>query len=123
MNTQTTLPISEARRRIFEIAEEVQKPNKYYTLTEKGRPKVVIMSAEDFESWQETLEVYKDFPDLDKDIKEARRDYKKGNYITLDYLLAKESLKSNTKIISKKITPKEYGVSDCYTQKNSKRSR
>jgi len=92
MNTQTTISISEARRRIFEIAEEVQKPNKYYILTEKGRPKAVVMSAEDFESWQETLEVIKDFPDLDKDVKEARRAFQSGeykNWTTLDELLKK----------------------------------
>ena len=29
----------------LEIAEEVQKPDKYYTLTENGRPKAVLMSA------------------------------------------------------------------------------
>ena len=90
MNIKTTLPISEARRKIFDIAEEVQKPNKYYTLTEKGRPKAVIMSAEEFESWAETLEVMKDFPDLDKDIREARREFQAGKYITLEEKLKKE---------------------------------
>ncbi|MBI3459199.1 type II toxin-antitoxin system Phd/YefM family antitoxin [Candidatus Azambacteria bacterium] len=69
----------------------MQKPSKYYTLTEKGRPKVVMMSAEDFESWQETLEVRKDFPNLEKDIKRAREDYKKGDYVTLNDLLKKRS--------------------------------
>lgn len=89
MNTKTTLPISEARKKIFEIAEEVQKPGKHYTLTEKGRPKAVIMSAEEFESWEETLEVMRDFPDLEKEVKKAEQDYKKRNYITLDKLLKK----------------------------------
>ena len=48
------------------------------------------MSAEDFDSMTETIEVMHDFPDLKKDIEEAERDYKKGDYITLDELLAKE---------------------------------
>ena len=90
MNTKTTLPISEARKKIFILAEDVQKPGKYYTLTEKGRPKAVIMSAEEFESWIETLEVMRDFPELKKDIKEAEKDYKKGNYVTLEDVLKKE---------------------------------
>ena len=77
MDTKTTLPISEARQKIFKIAELVQKPSTYYTLTEKGRPKAVILSAEEFESWQETLEVNRDFPNLKKDIKMAENDYKK----------------------------------------------
>lgn len=92
MDTKTTLPISEARKKIFDIAEDVQKPNKYYTLTEKGRPKAVIMSAEEFESWLETLEVTKDFPDLEKDIAQVAKDIKTGaykKYTSLEKLLAK----------------------------------
>ncbi len=50
MKIKNTLPISEARKNIFSIAKEVQHPSTYYTLTEKGRPRVVILSAEKFES-------------------------------------------------------------------------
>lgn len=89
MNTQTTISISEARKKIFDIAEDVQKPSVYYVLTEKGRPKVVVLSAEEFESWVETLEVMQDFPDLKKDTKAARTDYKSGKYITLTKYLNK----------------------------------
>jgi prevent-host-death family protein len=71
MTIKNTLSISEARKKIFKIAEETQKPGNYYTFTENGRPKVVLMSAEEFESWQETLEVMRDFPNLKEDIKEA----------------------------------------------------
>lgn len=93
MDTKTTLSISEARKRIFEIADAVQKPDTYYILTENGRPKAVVISAEEFESWQETLEVMRDFPDLDKDIDEVERDIKSGaykTYPTLEELFAKE---------------------------------
>lgn len=90
MNVKTTLPVSEVRKNIFKIVGEARKPGMHYTVTEKGKPRVVIMSAEEFESWQETLEVMRDFPNLRKDIEEARRDYKKGNYITLEELLAEE---------------------------------
>jgi len=93
MNIKTTLPISEARKKIFKIAEEVQRSSKYYTLTEKGKPKAVIVSAEEFESWRETLEVEKDFPGLEKDIKETRKDVKTGkyrSYPTLEEILAEE---------------------------------
>ena len=90
MNTKTTLPISEARKKIFEIAEKVQRPSTHYILTEKGRPKVAFMSAEEFESWQETLEVIRDFPNLEKEIKKAEKEYKRGNYSTLESVLSKE---------------------------------
>ncbi|MEK7103068.1 MAG: type II toxin-antitoxin system Phd/YefM family antitoxin, partial [Patescibacteria group bacterium] len=93
MNHKTTLSISEARKKIFEIAEDVQKPGVYYTFTEKGRPKAVLMSAEEFESLIETLEVVQMFPDLKKDIEETEQAFKSGeykNWITLEELLVKE---------------------------------
>ena len=97
MDTKTTLPISEARKKIFKIAEKVQKPATYYTLTEKGRPKVVVLSADEFESWQETLEVMRIFPKLGIDIERAEKQYKKGDYLTLEKVLAKEGF-----VLSKK---------------------
>jgi prevent-host-death family protein len=50
MKTKTTLSISEARKNFFSIADEVQSPDVYYTLTERGRPKAVIVSADRFEA-------------------------------------------------------------------------
>lgn len=80
MDSKTTISITEARKKIFDIAKEVQKQNKYYTLTEKGRPKAVLMSAEEFESWQETMEVMRDFPNLTKDAARVEKDIKSGAY-------------------------------------------
>jgi prevent-host-death family protein len=98
MDTKTTLPISEARKRIFEIADEVQKPGLHYTFTVKGRPKIVMMSAEEFESLQETIEVLRDFPDLDKDINEMEKDLKSGkhkSYKTLEELTSEYEISGN----------------------------
>jgi prevent-host-death family protein len=116
MDPKNTLPISEARKKIFEIAEEVQKPNKYYVLTEKGRPKAVIMSAELFDSWAETLEVLQEFPSLGRDFQEAEADYRNHNYITLEALLAKQGF-----VLAEK--PKQaYAVPSRYSKKSPKRS-
>jgi len=79
MDAKTTLSISEARKKIFEIAKKVQKLTIHYTLTEKGKPRVVVMSADEFESWQETVEVMKIFPALEKDIAKAEKEYQKGS--------------------------------------------
>jgi len=81
MNSKTTISITEARKRIFDIAEEVQKPNKYYTLTEKGRPKVVLMSAEEFDSLMENLEILSD-PKIMANIKKAEEEYKNGECVS-----------------------------------------
>lgn len=79
-NIKTTIPISEARKRIFDIAKEVQTPNRVYTLTDAGRPKAVIMSADEYESMIETMEVNRLFPDLDKDIAETKEAIRTGEY-------------------------------------------
>lgn len=93
MNPKNTIPISEARLRIFHIAEDVQKPGVYYVLTENGRPKAVILSYEEYDSIIETLEVMQEIPELDEEIKELHRDIKSGKYktyTTLEQLLAKD---------------------------------
>lgn len=87
MSAKTTLPITEVRKRLFEITKAVRKPGVHYTITENGRPTVVIMSIDEFESWQETLDVIKEMPDLMKDIKRAERDFKAGKTIGYDQLL------------------------------------
>ena len=78
MDNKHIISITEARGRLFQIADDVQVPDTHYILTENGRPKVVLMSVEQFESWTETMEVMKDFPDLDKDITEVDRAVKSG---------------------------------------------
>lgn len=119
MNTKTTLPISEARKKIFEIAEEIQKPNKYYTLTEKGRPKAVIMSAEEFESWEETLEVTRDFPNLKNDVKKIDEAVKTGAY--KNWASLEDIMKKYGYVIGGK--DKKYELGNKIRTKGGKRSK
>ena len=108
MDPKRTLSITEARKKIFDIAEEVQKPGVYYTLTEKGRPKVVMLSYEEYDSLIETMEVMEEIPDLEKDIQESREAYKSGKYKTwtsLEELLAKDGF-----VLAEK-AKKQYGIS------------
>jgi len=119
MYAKTTLPISEARKKIFKIAEEVQKPSRHYTLTEKGRPKAVLMSADEFESWQETLEVVRGFPGLEKDIKGVDRGVRSGSYkkwASLEEVMAKYGY-----VLADKGKNK-YGVGDKIRKKSRKRA-
>ncbi len=83
MNPKYTLPISEARKKIFEIAEEVQKPGRHYTLTENGRPKAVILSMEEYDSLMEDLEIMSD-PQALARIKKAEEELERGEYSTWD---------------------------------------
>jgi prevent-host-death family protein len=90
MDIKKVLPLTEARKNIFKIIDDVEKEGAFYGLTERGRIKAILMPADEFESWRETLAVMKQFPDLDKSIAAAKKDWLNKKYISLDYILARE---------------------------------
>ena len=90
MSTKTTLSITEARKNIFEIIEDIQRPSRYYTLTAHGQPKAILLSAEEFESLLETIDVLREMPDLLERAEEAREEMRKGNTQTLDEFFREE---------------------------------
>jgi len=85
MNTKTTVTTTQARKEIFKITDDVQKHGRYYTLTENGLPKAVLMSAGEYESLMETLDVLSD-PKAVADIEQAKAELDRGEYVTLDEL-------------------------------------
>lgn len=56
----TTLPLSEVKARLSEIADEVNRTHDRVHVTRNGREYVVLMSAEDLESLEATLELLRD---------------------------------------------------------------
>lgn len=55
-----TLPLSEVKARLSEIAEEVERTHQRVNITRNGRSYVVLISAEDLESLEATLELMSD---------------------------------------------------------------
>ncbi|MCX6706285.1 MAG: type II toxin-antitoxin system Phd/YefM family antitoxin [Candidatus Woesebacteria bacterium] len=51
------LPANEARSNFYQILEEAGQNLRLFTITHRGKPPVVIMAAEELESWRETLEI------------------------------------------------------------------
>lgn len=72
-----TLPITEARNKLPILVDGASKKLDEYVITVNGKRAAVLMSAEEFESWKETLEIMSD-PKLMKDLKEAEEDVKAG---------------------------------------------
>ena len=91
MNIKTTLSATEVRKNFFDILDKVQKTNLPYTITLGGKPKAVIMNAEEYESWMETLDIMSN-PETVKGIEEGKKDIAEGRYITLDELMKKGKL-------------------------------
>lgn len=80
-----TLPVTEAREKLTEIVEEVNNKFEQIEITKNGKPRAVIMSADEFDSWKETLDIISDVQ-LMKDIKEAEKDFEEGRTTTLEQL-------------------------------------
>lgn len=120
MNTKTIISISEARKRIFELAEEVQSPHKVYTLTADGKPKAVLMSAEEYESLIETLDIMQQCPDILDRFAESKRAFKTGDFSNF---VAWEDVKKEWELstVAEK-SKKQYGVSRTNRKKSKKRT-
>jgi len=70
-----TISLKEARNRFSKIVDKVDRLSDRYVVTKNGEPKAVVMSAEEFESWVETLELMsnpKAVKALERGLKEAK---------------------------------------------------
>ena len=55
-----TLGISEARSKLPQLIDQVDQELGSLFITKNGKPKAVLMSSEEFESWVETVASYQD---------------------------------------------------------------
>ncbi len=56
MRLSNIIPLTEARKRLFDISEEVQEKNNHFVLTKHGKPYAVILSVKDFEKMKFEIE-------------------------------------------------------------------
>lgn len=56
----STIPLSEVKARLSEIADEVDKTHERVHVTRNGREYVVLLSAQDLESLEATIELLAD---------------------------------------------------------------
>ena len=102
------IPITEGRKKLFKIAEEIQKPDTYYTFTIDGKPQVVLMSKDEFDSIMETMEILSD-PEIMKDLKKADEDFKKGRYSSWEEVRKKLGFEEEPKLVLRDKPKKRYG--------------
>jgi len=76
-----TLPLAEIKKRLSEIVDRVEEHHERVVLTRNGRPAAVIMSPDDLESLEETLDILSDPAALEA-IREAEEDLAAGRFIT-----------------------------------------
>ncbi len=88
MVMEETLPLAVIKAHLSEIVDRVEHEHDRVVLTRNGRAAAVIMSPEDLEALEDTLELLSDSTALEE-IDRARQDVARGKVVTADELRAK----------------------------------
>ena len=84
---------TEARKNFYMMIASAERPGAPVVITLGGLPKVIMMSFDEFEGWQETMEILSD-PVLSKRLISTLKQIKKGKKLdTMDFDVFKKSLK------------------------------
>ncbi len=77
-----TVPFTEAKAHLSDLVDRALREHERFVLTRNGRPAAVLLSPEDLESLEETVEVLQDRPLLES-IRKSRREAKEGRRLRL----------------------------------------
>ncbi len=86
----TTVPLGEARNRLSEYVAEVEHTHERVTITRHGHPAVVLISADDLASIEETLDVL-GTPGALEAIRDGRADAAAGRFVDNEQIRARSS--------------------------------
>jgi prevent-host-death family protein len=78
----TILPLNEVKTRFSAIADEVAATHDRVVVTRNGKPHVMVIAIDDFESLQMTREILAT-PGALQDIRQGAKDIEEGRYHTL----------------------------------------
>jgi antitoxin YefM len=83
-----TMPLSEVKTKLSELVDAVERRDEVVSITRNGKPVAMIVSKEEYESWQETIDIMRDaklMREIRKGIQALKRAKKR---YTLDELFA-----------------------------------
>lgn len=66
------LPLSEVKTRLSELVNVVEQRDEEITITRNGRPVAVLISADEYAAWKETLQILAD-AELMQEIRDGRK--------------------------------------------------
>jgi antitoxin YefM len=87
MACMETIPITEAKARIAELADRVAREHDHFTITRNGRADVMLISVAEYESMQETLDILGDEETL-ADLRQSREDFAAGDVYSAEQVRA-----------------------------------
>lgn len=79
------ISISAARASLPDLVSKVSENLDRVVITVNGKPKAVLVSAEELESLEETAEVLS-IPGIKKSLEKSRKQFKKGEFVYLSDL-------------------------------------
>jgi len=77
-----TLPFSEVKTHLSELADRVERQHDRILVTRNGRPSFVLVSPDDLESLEESLDIARD-GDLMESLGRSRREAEQGKRVRL----------------------------------------
>jgi antitoxin YefM len=77
------LPLSEVKARLSQLVADLEANEEELIITRNGRPAAVLISADEFASWQETRKIQRN-PMLMREIKRGLRQLEKGQRFTFE---------------------------------------
>lgn len=83
-----TISATDARAKLYELLEEVEKLSKRVTITSHGKAKAVLVNPDELEGLEETIEVLRDKRAM-ASIEKSKKDIKAGRLIPLEKLMVK----------------------------------
>jgi len=81
----TVLPLGDVKSHLSELVGRVHDHHERVTVTVHGRPSAILISPEDLEALEETLEIMRDAATM-KRLAEADAELARGEYISADEL-------------------------------------
>lgn len=79
------VPFTEARANLTELLDDLEARHEHVLITRNGRPSAVLLSADEYESLEETLEILQDKDLLDA-LKRSEKDVAEGRVTPLKEL-------------------------------------
>lgn len=75
--------LAHTKAHLSEIIDEVEATQEHVVITRRGKPAVLLLGMDEYESIMETLDALAT-PGLVEDLKQAEADYAAGRYFTLE---------------------------------------
>jgi PHD/YefM family antitoxin component YafN of YafNO toxin-antitoxin module len=82
-----TISMSELTKHAERIAKDIETTGTIYRIKRPGKTKLMLISAQDLQRWQETVEFLAQHPNLQQELAEGDREYRAGEFVPFEDVL------------------------------------